>query len=58
MLDKCEKLDEYEQEELEALQKEMQLCSLGDRPPSPSVRMLRRLMELEAKARGVTVKEI
>lgn len=40
-----------EQEELAALRRYDELCSLGDRPMSPAVAKLRRLMELEALER-------
>ncbi len=40
-----------EQEELAALRRYDGLCSLGDRPMSPAVAKLRRLMELEALER-------
>lgn len=40
-----------EQEELAALRRYDELCSLGDRPMSPSVARLRRLMVLEAMER-------
>mgnify|MGYP007026564408 FL=1 len=40
-----------EQEELAALRRYDELCSLGDRPMSPAVAKLRRLMELEAAER-------
>lgn len=41
-----------EREELEQLRKQVELCSLGDRPHSPAVATLRRLFELEAFERG------
>jgi len=36
-----------EQTEYEALRKEMELCELGDRPPSPAAAKIKRLIELE-----------
>ena len=41
-----------EREELRALKARMDRCSLGDRPTSPSAKSLRRLLDLEARARA------
>jgi len=44
-------LDDDERKELAALRHYDYMCSLGDRPMSPAVAKLRRLMELEARER-------
>lgn len=44
-------LDEDEREELEKLRAYDRSCEGGDRPMSPSITKLRRLMELERRDR-------
>lgn len=44
-------MSDEERKELEKLRREVYLCSLGDRPMCPAVRVLRRLEELEKKER-------
>jgi len=46
-------MDVDEREELAELQREWDLSSIGDRPPSMAAGKLRRMMELEAKLLGV-----
>jgi hypothetical protein len=47
-----DELTQEEREELNRLRERDSLCSLGDRPTSPPVADIRRLMELEDKARN------
>lgn len=49
-----EKVTNDEKTELKLLREKFQLHSLGDRPASPSVAKIRRIMELELKESGAT----
>jgi hypothetical protein len=52
----CPTWTDEEQRELDQLREHVRLCSLGDRPQHPGVEKMRRLDELEQRARAAGVR--